>query len=133
MRTQIEDSTLDADDAWVEFTDDIMQAEENELGEMYFKEGFNRGMEAMRTKALTMLENERAGNILSLKGREDMLFDASNKDGTGIISEAIDRWKEWTDAHEMHQINTQPETWVWAREAFVDGYLRGVQKKITGE
>lgn len=74
-----------------------------------------------------------AGDMFSLSGRANMLFDAKNKDTTGIISEAIDRWKEWTDAHEIHQVNTTPETWVWAREAFVDGYLRGVQKKITGE
>ena len=56
---KIEDVLLDADDAWVEFTDDIMQAEENELGEMYFKEGYNRGMEAMRESVLTLLETER--------------------------------------------------------------------------
>ena len=56
---KIEDVLLDADDAWVEFTDDFMQAEENELGEMYFKEGYNRGMEAMRESVLTLLETER--------------------------------------------------------------------------
>ena len=53
---KIEEVLLDADDAWVEFTDDIMQSEENELGEMYFKEGFNRGVEAFREQALTMLD-----------------------------------------------------------------------------
>jgi hypothetical protein len=56
---KVEDVLLDADDAWVEFTDDIMQAEDNELGEMYFKEGFNRGVEAMREQILTMLETEK--------------------------------------------------------------------------
>jgi hypothetical protein len=53
---KIDDLLLDADDAWVEFTDDIMQSEENELGEMYFKEGFNRGVEAFRSQALTLLD-----------------------------------------------------------------------------
>ena len=57
--SKVEDVLLDADDAWVEFTDDIMQAEDNELGEMYFKEGFNRGVEAMREQILTMLETEK--------------------------------------------------------------------------
>ena len=56
---KIEELLLDADDAWIEFTDDIMQAEDNELGEMYFKEGYNRGMEAMRESVLTLLETER--------------------------------------------------------------------------
>ena len=56
---RVEDVLLDADDAWVEFTDDIMQSEDNELGEMYFKEGFNRGVEAMREQVLTMLETEK--------------------------------------------------------------------------
>jgi hypothetical protein len=56
---RVEDVLLDADDAWVEFTDDIMQSEDNELGEMYFKEGFNRGVEAMRNQDLTMLETEK--------------------------------------------------------------------------
>lgn len=57
--SKVEDVLLDADDAWVEFTDDIMQSEDNELGEMYFKEGFNRGVEAMREQILTMLETEK--------------------------------------------------------------------------
>jgi hypothetical protein len=57
--SKVEDVLLDADDAWVEFTDDIMQAEDNELGEMYFKEGFNRGVEAMREQILTLLETEK--------------------------------------------------------------------------
>jgi hypothetical protein len=56
---RVEDVLLDADDAWVEFTDDIMQSEDNELGEMYFKEGFNRGVEAMRNQVLTLLETEK--------------------------------------------------------------------------
>ena len=56
---RVEDVLLDADDAWVEFTDDIMQSEDNELGEMYFKEGFNRGVEAMREQILTLLETEK--------------------------------------------------------------------------
>ena len=57
--SKVEDVLLDADDAWVEFTDDIMQAEDNELGEMYFKEGFKRGVEAMREQVLTLLETEK--------------------------------------------------------------------------
>jgi hypothetical protein len=55
----VEDVLLDADDAWVEFTEDIMQSTDNELGEMYFKEGFNRGVEAMREQVLTLLEMEK--------------------------------------------------------------------------
>lgn len=51
----------------------------------------------------------------------------------GMVSQAIDRWKEWMDAHELHATNMSPESWAWVREAYVDGYLRGVQKKITGE
>lgn len=51
----------------------------------------------------------------------------------GMVSQAIDRWKEWMDAHEIYATNTTPESLAWIREAFVDGYLRGVQKKITGE
>lgn len=74
-----------------------------------------------------------AGDMSSLRDRANMLFDARNKDTTGIISEAIDRWKEWTDAYGFHEVTVTPETWVWVREAYVDGYLRGVQKKITGE
>ena len=57
--SRVEDVLLDADDAWVEFTDDIMQSEDNELGEMYFKEGFNRGVEAMREQVLAILEKEK--------------------------------------------------------------------------
>jgi len=57
--SKVEDVLLDADDAWVEFTDDIMQSEDNELGEMYFKEGFNRGVEAMREQVLAILEKEK--------------------------------------------------------------------------
>lgn len=59
MTNTVEDVLLDADDAWVEFTEDIMQTEDNELGEMYFKEGFNRGVEAMRSQVLTLLETEK--------------------------------------------------------------------------
>lgn len=59
MTNTVEDVLLDADDAWVEFTEDIMQSEDNELGEMYFKEGFNRGVEAMRSQVLTLLETEK--------------------------------------------------------------------------
>lgn len=50
-----------------------------------------------------------------------------------MVSQAIDRFSEWADAHELSPLSMTPETWTWVREAFVDGYLRGVQKKITGE
>ncbi len=50
-----------------------------------------------------------------------------------LVSQAVDAWKVWTDIHELHQTEMSPEGWKWIREAFVDGYLRGVQKKITGE
>ena len=50
-----------------------------------------------------------------------------------MVSEAIDRFTEWTNAHELSPLNCSPETFTWVREAFVDGYLRGMQKKITGE
>ena len=50
-----------------------------------------------------------------------------------LLGEAINAWGNWCEAHGFHAHTVSPETYTWVREAYVDAYLRGVQKKITGE
>lgn len=58
MRTQIDDITLDAQDAFYEFDDEQGNIFDDD-DRLLFCEGFNQGMEAMRNAVLTMLETEK--------------------------------------------------------------------------
>lgn len=52
---------------------------------------------------------------------------------TSLVGSAMECFHEWKKAYDITDTNVSPETLIIAREAFIDGYLRGVQKKITGE
>ena len=57
---QIEDITLDAQDAFYEFDEEQGNIFDDD-DRMLFCEGFNRGQEAMRQKVLTMLGEMKDG------------------------------------------------------------------------
>ena len=52
---------------------------------------------------------------------------------TSLVGQAMEFFHDWKKAYDITDTNVTPETLIITREAFVDGYLRGVQKKITGE
>ena len=58
MNTQIEDILLDAEDAFYTFDDEQGNIFSDD-DRLLFCEGFNQGVQAMRERVLTLLENMR--------------------------------------------------------------------------
>lgn len=56
-----------------------------------------------------------------------------NAENLTMLDKAHQAWWQWATDNQVTTTNTSPETYKLMCEAFIDGYLKGFTKRITGE